>query len=188
LGLKKHSSNYIKDKNILPAPDIVIFQGGVIKTIHSFRSLKMIREGRKLPGDVTDRIPVLIEQIEKDRDIVALYAFGSLAAADLKPLSDLDFGILVSGKLDKQKRFDKHLDLIGKFNDVLKTEEVDLVMMNDAPMRFSHNIIKSGKLLYCRSKIELADFIEKTIKLYLDFRFFRDAFDDTFLKGIGYSG
>jgi len=26
----------------------------------------MIREGHKLPGDVTGRIPVLIEQIEKD--------------------------------------------------------------------------------------------------------------------------
>jgi hypothetical protein len=85
-------------------------------------------------------------------------------------------------------RFDKHLDLIGKFNEVLKTDEVDLVMMNDAPMRFSHNIIKSGKLIHCANKIELIDFIEKTIKLYLGFRFFRDTFDDTFLKGIGYSG
>ena len=148
----------------------------------------MIREGHRLPADITGRIPVLLEQIKKDRDIVALYAFGSLAAGDLKPLSDLDFGTLISGKLDKQMRFDKHLDLIGKFNEVLKTDEVDLVMMNDAPMRFSHSIIKSGELLHCTSKIELVDFIEKTIKLYLDFRFFRDAFDDTFLKGIGYSG
>jgi predicted nucleotidyltransferase len=148
----------------------------------------MIREGHKLPRDITVRIPVLIDQIKKDRDIVALYAFGSLAAGDLKSLSDLDFGILLSAKLDKQKRFDRHLDLIGKFNVILKTEEVDLVLMNDAPMRFSHNIIKSGKLLHCASQLELADFVEKTIKIYLDFRYFRDAFDDTFLKGIGYSG
>ena len=148
----------------------------------------MIRECHKIPKNVIERIPELIEQIEKDTAVVALYSFGSLATGDLKPLSDLDFGILVSSKLGKQKRFDKHLDLIGKFNEVLRTDEVDLVMMNDAPLRFSHNIIKSGKLLYCSNKTELSDFIEKTIKLYLDFRFFRDAFDDTFLKGIGYSG
>ena len=141
-----------------------------------------------MPGDVADRIPPLIEQIKKDRDVVALYAFGSLVAGELKPLSDLDFGVLVSGKLGKQKRFDKHLELIGVFSKVLKTDEVDLVMMNDAPMRFSHNIIRSGKLLHCASRTKLADFIEKTVKLYLDFRFFRDAFDNTFLKGIGYSG
>jgi predicted nucleotidyltransferase len=148
----------------------------------------LIKDGHRLPEDVIDRIPVLIEKIQKDTDVVALYTFGSLATGDLKPLSDLDFGILVSCKLTKQERFDKHLDLIGKFNKVLQTDEVDLIMMNDAPMRFSHNIIKSGKLVHCKSKIDLTDFIEKTIKLYLDFRYFRDAFDDAFLKGIGYSG
>ena len=148
----------------------------------------MIREGIKLPANVESKIPQLIDRLAKDCDVVALYAFGSLTTGDLKPLSDLDFGILVSTKLDKQKRFNKHLDLIGKFNEALKTDEVDLVMMNDAPMRFSHHIIKSGKLLYCQSKTELIDFIEKTVKHYLDFRFFRDAFDEIFLKGIGYGG
>jgi predicted nucleotidyltransferase len=131
---------------------------------------------------------VLLERVSKESDIIALYAFGSLASGDLKPLSDLDFGILVSNKLDKLKRFDKHLGLIGIFNEVLETDEVDLVMMNDAPMRFSFHIIKSGKLIHCRDYTELVDFVEKTVKLYLDFRFFRDAFDDAFLKGIGYSG
>ena len=58
----------------------------------------MIREGHKLPPDVTDRIPALIERISKDPDIIALFAFGSLASDTLKPLSDLDFGILGSGK------------------------------------------------------------------------------------------
>ena len=148
----------------------------------------MIREGHKLPADVLDRIPALLAQISEDTDVMALYAFGSLATGALKPLSDLDFGILVTKKLSKQKRFDKHLDLIGIFNTVLGTDEVDLVLMNDAPMRFSYNIIKSGKLLYCGDSTELTDFIEKNVKLYLDFRFFREAFDDTFLKGIGYIG
>jgi hypothetical protein len=37
----------------------------------------MIREGHKLPEDVIDRIPELIEQIEKDTHVVALYAFRS---------------------------------------------------------------------------------------------------------------
>jgi len=50
----------------------------------------MIREGHKLPKNVIDRIPELIEQIEKDTDVVALYSFGSLATGNLKPLSDLD--------------------------------------------------------------------------------------------------
>jgi predicted nucleotidyltransferase len=148
----------------------------------------MIREGHKLPPDVTDRILAVIEKISKDSDIIALFAFGSLASDALKPLSDLDFGILVSGKIAKHKRFEKHLELIGLFTEVLRTDEVDLVLMNDAPMRFSHNIIKSGKLMYCGNFGELTDFVEKTTKLYLDFQFFREAFDKVFLEGIGYHG
>jgi predicted nucleotidyltransferase len=148
----------------------------------------MLREGHKLPPDVIDRIPELINRISKDKEIVALFSFGSMALGDLKPLSDLDFGMLVSRTLDRKKRFEKHLDLIGVFNESFKTDEVDLVLMNDAPMRYSYNIIKSGKLLLCSDSDALRDFIEKTVKLYLDFRYIRDEFDEEFLKGIGYYG
>lgn len=148
----------------------------------------MLREDRKLPPDVTDRVPGLVKRVSKDKETVALFSFGSLAAGELKPLSDLDFGILVSPALDRQQRFDKHLALIGVFNEQLKTEEIDLVLLNDAPVRFSHNIIKSGKLLFCSDVDVLKDFIEKTVKVYLDFRYFRDEFDKEFLKGIGYYG
>jgi predicted nucleotidyltransferase len=148
----------------------------------------MIREGHKLPEDVTDRIPVLIEQIEKDSDIVALYAFGSLATGELQQLSDLDFGILVASTLDKDKRFYKHLDLIGLFTETLRTDEIDLVLMNDAPIRFSFNILKMGNLLYYSSPLALIDYREMIVKLYLDFKFYRDSFDEAFLEGIGYHG
>lgn len=148
----------------------------------------MLREGRKLPPDVVDRIPGLINRISKDKKVVGLFSFGSLARGDLKPLSDLDFGILVLPTLDEKQRFDKHLELIGVFNEQLETNEVDLVLMNDAPMRYSYNIIRSGKLLFCSDSDVLHEFIEKTVKLYLDFRYFRDEFDQEFLRGVGYYG
>jgi len=147
----------------------------------------MIREGRKLPPDVMDRLPELISLISKDKEIVAQFTFGSLAREDLKPLSDLDFGIFVLPTLDRKQRFDKHLELIGVFNEHFETDEIDLVLMNDAPMRYSYNIIKSGKLLFCSDSDILRDFIENSIKLYLDFKYFRDEFDKEFLKGVGYN-
>jgi UTP:GlnB (protein PII) uridylyltransferase len=39
-------------------------------------------------------------------DMVALFAFGSLAKNTLKPLSDLDFGILLNSRLRKKQRFE----------------------------------------------------------------------------------
>jgi predicted nucleotidyltransferase len=148
----------------------------------------MIREGRKLPPLVTDRIPVIVEEVSKDSAVVALFSFGSLARGDLKPLSDLDFAVLVSRSLDPRARFEKHLILIGLFNQVFATDEIDLVLLNDLSIGFSYNIIFSGRLLYCANRPELNDFIERSVKIYLDFKFFRDEFDRAFLEGIGYHG
>ncbi len=148
----------------------------------------MIREGKKLPVGIEARIPAAVTMIAKDSAIVALYAFGSLARDALKPLSDLDFGVLLSDSLSKRERYQKCIDLIGILGETLETDEIDLVILNDDPPRFAYNILKSGKLLHCRDQSRLLDFIEKTVKLYLDFKPVRDQFDQEFLEGIGYHG
>ena len=148
----------------------------------------MIRDGKKLPKNVLNKIPQLIQKISVDTDIVALYVFGSLAEGRLTPLSDLDFGLLLSNRLSKRQRSEKHLELFGTFNRFLHSDEVDLVLMNDAPPRFAHQIIRTGKLLHTGNKDQIIDFFEKTSKYYLDFKHLRDIFDKEFLEGIGYHG
>jgi predicted nucleotidyltransferase len=148
----------------------------------------MIREGKPLPADVKEKVPVVVKRVSNDPEIVALYAFGSLAEDTLKPLSDLDFAVLLSGRLNYKQRFDKHLEFIGKFNSIFHTDDIDLVMLNEAPPRFSFHITSSGTVLFCSDRPALVDFIERTRKLYLDFKYFRDSFDKAFLRGIGYYG
>ena len=98
-------------------------------------AIQMIRDGVKLPENVQNKIPDLLRSVASDKDIVALFAFGSLARNALKPMSDLDFGVLLSFRLDKDGRFEKHIKLIGLFTDFLKTDEIDLIDMNDVPPR-----------------------------------------------------
>ncbi len=148
----------------------------------------MIRENRKLPKDVEKRIPQLVQNFGSDKDIVALYLFGSLAQDELKPLSDLDFGVLLNDKMEKKGHFDKHLQLIGLFTDALRTDEIDLILMNDVPNHLSYEIIRTGKLLLCNDRRFLIDFREKLVMSYLDFKFVRNEFDSVFLKGVGYHG
>lgn len=148
----------------------------------------MIREEKKLPPDILTKIPTVVTRVAEDKHVIALYAFGSLAEENLRPLSDLDFAILLSEFLDKRERFYKSIDLIGVFNETLKTDEVDLVILNNDPVRFAYNILKNGKLLYCSDQTLLIDFIDKTIKIFLDFKLVRDQFDRVFIEGIGYNG
>jgi len=148
----------------------------------------VIREDQKLPDNVLDNMPEIIQKMKKDKDVVAFYTFGSLAQSNLKPLSDLDFAFLLSGTLNGKERFDKHLDLIGTFTAVFHTEEIDLIILNDAPPRFSYNILKEGECLFTKDKGQLIDFLEYTNKMYIEFKRVRDEFDSLFLEGIGYNG
>jgi UTP:GlnB (protein PII) uridylyltransferase len=67
--------------------------------------IEMIRENRRLPDDILKRIPKLVDSLAGDKDVNALYSFGSLAQNALKPLSDLDFGILLSYQMNKKELF-----------------------------------------------------------------------------------
>ena len=54
----------------------------------------MIRE-EKLPKHILDKIPGLVERLKNEKDLEALYIYGSGARNELKPLSDLDFEKLI---------------------------------------------------------------------------------------------
>ena len=148
----------------------------------------MIREGRPLPADVKEKVPAIVNAVSNDPIVIALYAFGSVVDDALKPLSDLDFAVLLSDRLNGKQLFDKYLELIGLFNTNFRTDDIDLVVLNDAPTKFSYHITSSGKLLFCRDRSVLVDFIEMIRKIYLDFNFFRESFDKEFLRGIGHHG
>ena len=148
----------------------------------------MIRDEIKLQGNELERLPDLIQAVKQHSEVMALYSFGSAVKYELKPLSDLDFAILLASQLTKQQRFDKHLELIGIFNNVFRTDEIDLIILNDVPLRLCYTVLKTGKLLYFRKRDDLVDLRDQVLKYYLDFKYFRDSFDKTFLKGIGYNG
>jgi predicted nucleotidyltransferase len=147
----------------------------------------MIREN-KLPSDILDRLPSLKGKL-RDVDVIdAVYLFGSLTEKNLKPLSDIDIAILLQKQLGADQISVLRSSLAGLIADTLVTEEFDLVILNDAPVRFSYNILKNGILLFARDEKHLIDFREKVVKYYLDFSFYLKEFDKTFLKGLGYHG
>lgn len=62
------------------------------------------------------------------------YRFGSLVAGRAGPLSDVDPGVLLDEPLSKFERFKLHLKLLDDLTSILRTDRIDLVIMNDAPL------------------------------------------------------
>ena len=80
--------------------------------------------------------------------IKLVYLFGSQVSQKTGSLSDYDFAFYLEEK-NRKKLFDLKLDLISGLSRILKTDKVDVVILNEAESpELKYNIIKEGKLIY----------------------------------------
>ena len=81
-------------------------------------------------------------------EIKLVYFFGSKARGEGGPLSDYDFAVYTEKKGVK-KTFDLKFSLQDKISRALKTDKVDMVMLDitESP-ELKFNVIKEGKLIY----------------------------------------
>jgi uncharacterized protein YutE (UPF0331/DUF86 family)/predicted nucleotidyltransferase len=87
-----------------------------------------------------DLIPIL----EKDKRVKFAYLFGSRARGKAGPLSDTDVAVY----FDRRIKFgDYRLNLMERLAKILKSDNLDLVVLNQAPPLLKHEIIKYGRLL-----------------------------------------
>ncbi len=80
--------------------------------------------------------------------VKVVYFFGSRAKAKAGPLSDYDFAIYLDEK-DKSKMFDIKFELMDYLCHFLKTDKVDVVILNltESP-ELKYNIIKDGQIVF----------------------------------------
>jgi len=122
------------------------------------------------------------------QEVVAFYLFGSAVKGDLKPLSDIDFAVLLSDGFTRERIEKLRLFITGLVTETIATEEYDLVILNTAPTRFAHSVLKDGVPLCVNDREQLNDFRERTMMRYLDFSYYRREFDKVFLEKVGYHG
>ncbi|WP_239450959.1 type VII toxin-antitoxin system MntA family adenylyltransferase antitoxin [Methanosarcina horonobensis] len=84
--------------------------------------------------------------------VILAYLFGSTVRGEANCLSDidiavLDIAVLFDNTLTKKEAFDLQLRLIVDLGDLLKTNNVDLVVLNDSPLLLAFNIIRNGIIL-----------------------------------------
>lgn len=84
------------------------------------------------------------------RGLQAVYLFGSHAEGRAHRESDIDLAVLLDWDRypDRSDRSDAQLDLIGHFMDVLRQNEIDVVILNDAPPLFGRKIVYDGAKIW----------------------------------------
>ena len=90
----------------------------------------------------------LREVFQSCPQIKLVYLFGSQARGETGPLSDYDFAVYFDEK-DPKKMFDIKLELMGQLSTILRTDGIDIAILNLSEMpEFKFNVIKEGELIY----------------------------------------
>src|SRR5438132_4872778 len=84
-------------------------------------------------------------------EVQAAYIFGSVATGRARRDSDIDVGVLVSDKVMRRDPFQYRLELMTDLMSILKRDDVDLILLNEAPPLLAHRVLKNGKLIFERS-------------------------------------
>jgi predicted nucleotidyltransferase len=113
---------------------------------------------------VLQRLGVALDQ----EDVVAAMLVGSQARANPGPLSDVDIAIWHDPDLDSRGRLDLQLRLASDAGRALGTDEVDVVLLNNAPPLVRHRAIRDGKRLAERDRDERVRLETRAVLDYLD--------------------
>jgi len=107
----------------------------------------------------------LRECLAPEDDVVLAYVFGSVARGRAGPLSDLDVAVLLADDADIGRR---HLELIAALTSSIKSSEVDVVILNDAPVALAYRVLRDGRPIVNRNERVRVGHWVATVDRYLD--------------------
>lgn len=135
------------------------------------------RTGKGLP--VPGRFPVYrLSQSDKEsilcrlKDLIARYRAVSFAYAhgsflEERPCRDLDVAVFLH-RLSAEEQLDLVLGIEADLTHELGLP-VDVHSLNDAPVPFCYEVLRRGRLVFCRNREEFFRFAERVLALYRDF-------------------
>jgi predicted nucleotidyltransferase len=136
---------------------------------------------RKLPENIETLIPGALDYLQSRADISFAYLFGSYGRGKAVPLSDLDIALYLKDLLNIQQ---KKMDILGALIDILHTDEIDLVVLNTAPLPLRMRILENRKVVVDRDPFLRHHYESLTMREYFDFSIKeRDILEGRFLRG-----
>lgn len=144
-----------------------------------------VMEGQEM---VTKAIRALMlqlrERLEGRSEVIAVYLYGSHAEGHANALSDMDIGVLVRDGLAKERLWETEDALAADLGRALCTDNVDLIVLNLAPLRIRYEVITRGEVLYSADDGARADFESYSLRRYWDFKKYLEEYDRCFLTRI----
>jgi len=109
--------------------------------------------------------------------ILTVYLFGSKASGRGSQLSDVDIGVVCKGPMQDMDTRSLYHRLDQLFLDLYPRSRLDIVFLQTAPLALQFYAIRDGKVIFEGDPRFTADYENRAIQQYLDFRPVLDFFD-----------
>jgi uncharacterized protein len=132
-------------------------------------AVTVVNENSRVPPLDDAALERLTHALDR-KGVVAAMLIGSQARGTVGPLSDVDVAVWHKPGLDPAERLPLQLRLASEAGSALRTDEVDVVLLNGAPPLLRHRAVRDGKLLLDREPVARVRFEARALLDYLDTR------------------
>ena len=133
------------------------------------------------PKAINERMSQLVEYLMGRPEVLAAYLYGSHAEGRASALSDIDLGVLIKDGLTEEHLWQLEDALAADLRRILRTDKVDLIVLNLAPLRIQYEVITKGEVLYSADDVARAEFESYSLRRYWDFEKYLEEYDRCFL-------
>jgi predicted nucleotidyltransferase len=121
----------------------------------------------KVPADILCRISDVKLILTEDGNIIFAYLFGGLTKGDVKPFSDIDLAVYLR---DNEHLGEYKLQLFDRLTQALGTSELDLIILNSAPISLTGRILQTRQVLVDKEPFLRHNYESLILRDFFDFK------------------
>jgi predicted nucleotidyltransferase len=124
---------------------------------------------REKPPDVNEQtLAETIRRFGHRPEVLVAYLFGSHARGKPTPISDIDLAVLLSEAVPRESYLDYRIALMQELTKIFRSDEVQVIILNQAPPLLAYKAVVEGKPLLCRDEVARLRFRTDATRRYLD--------------------
>lgn len=127
------------------------------------------------------------DMAEEFREVQLIYLHGSLLLGFEREDSDVDLAVIIDD-VEEKDFIKQQLAYSDFFESRFKKRDIDLKIINTAPLAFKYSVIKKGKIIFSRNENFRADFEVEVTKKYLDFRYYYEQYNQALIDRLAQEG
>lgn len=114
--------------------------------------------------------------LRKRKEILFAYLYGSFAKDEQRGESDVDIGVFLKAGFKEETFYE--VDLALEIERKVGVKNVEVVVLNNKPLRFLNQVLRYGKLIVSKNERERIRFETFVTKSYIDFKPYYKEYDE----------